>query len=140
MEFLIQNEEKFRTLAETVPCMLWMTDADGTPSYFNRQWCNFCGITMEQAIADWGSTIHPDDQHEATERFLAAVSHRKEFQAEYRLRRYDGQYRDMLATGVPRYDDSGSVVGYVGYVVDISEHKDAKDRLIGYTQSDRTTI
>ncbi|MEM7468603.1 MAG: diguanylate cyclase [Pseudomonadota bacterium] len=124
------QEEIFRTLAENVACMLWMTDPVGNPIFFNRYWLNFCGVSSEEAVGDWGAALHPDDKGRVTDSFVNAVSTRKEFQAEYRLRRHDGQYCSALATGVPRYDDKGQVVGYVGFTVDISEHKDNKDALI----------
>lgn len=130
LKALQSQEEMFRTLAENVPCMLWMTDGLGIPVFFNRHWLSFCGVSSTDAKADWSAVLHPDDCAEVSERFVQAIQAKKEFQAEYRLRRHDGQYRDTLATAVPRYDTRGHVLGYVGFTVDISEHKDNKDALI----------
>ena len=59
----------------------------------------------------------------------AAFEARTGFLVEYRMRRADGAYRWLLATGVPRYGPDGSFAGYVGCDIDITERKDAEDRI-----------
>ena len=48
---------------------------------------------------------------------------------EYRLRRADGVYRWVLASGVPKYAPDGSYTGYVGCDIDITERRNAEDRI-----------
>lgn len=124
-----ESEEMFRDLAENVPCMLWMTDITGAPTYFNRQWLSYTGNSLDDALASWTSTLHPDDAEVAGKRFLEAVASRSEYRVEYRLRRYDGHYRHMLALGMPRYDAKQQAVGYVGVALDITELKDIQYKL-----------
>lgn len=48
---------------------------------------------------------------------------------EYRLRRHDGEYRWLIDTGVPRYTDDNTFLGYIGSCVDITERKQIDDKL-----------
>jgi signal transduction histidine kinase len=48
---------------------------------------------------------------------------------EYRLRRYDGEYRWVLDIGVPRFNADGSFAGYIGSAIDVTEQRSAQDAL-----------
>jgi signal transduction histidine kinase len=49
---------------------------------------------------------------------------------EYRLRRYDGEYRWILDIGVPRFNQDRSFEGYIGIAVDVTECKQAERALL----------
>jgi two-component system, LuxR family, sensor kinase FixL len=116
-----ESEDRFRLLAETAPLMIWMSDPAGRRTYFNRRWLDLTGRSAEEDLADgWIDSVNPDDRKAAHETYEQAVAERKSFTIDYRLRRLDGEDRWILDHGVPRIDDDGVFVGYVGSVIDIT--------------------
>ena len=77
----------------------------------------------------WLDIVHPDDRDRCIATYVPAFEARTPFLLEYRARRADGVYRWLLAHGVPKYDPDGSFAGYLGCDVDITERKDAEDRI-----------
>jgi signal transduction histidine kinase len=77
----------------------------------------------------WAERVHPDDREACVNEYLAAFEARRSFTLEYRLLRRDGIYRWLLDHGIPRYGPDGSFLGYVGSCIDISDRKDAEDKL-----------
>ena len=127
---LRESEERFRTLADATPVLIWGSDAGTRCTYFNKQWLDFTGRTAEQE-AGWGWTegVHPDDLERCWETYASAFDARRPFTMEYRLRRHDGEYRWMLDTGVPRFAPDGSFSGYIGSGIDITDRKRAEEEL-----------
>ncbi|MEP7290628.1 MAG: PAS domain S-box protein [Chloroflexota bacterium] len=121
---LRESEARFRTMADTAPVMIWMSDPDQNGTYYNRQWLEFTGRSLEQEIGNgWLSSVHPDDLQHFTQHYTNAFARHREYETEYRLRRHDGEYRWILDYGVPRYTPDGEYVGYVGSSIDITERK-----------------
>ena len=59
---LSESEERFRTLANTIPALVWMCDAENRCTYFNRGWLEFTGRAVEAELGDgWLDNVHPDD-------------------------------------------------------------------------------
>ena len=124
---LQESEERFRVAADTAPVLIWMSDSTKACDYFNRQWLEFTGRTMEQESGDgWTQGIHPDDLPHYLATYNAAFDARQPFKMEYRLRRFDGEYRWILDDGVPRFAPNGTFVGYIGACMDITDHKNAR--------------
>lgn len=114
---------------DDIPVLIWLSDADYSGTHFNRTWLEFTGRTLEQETSGgWMSGIHPDDLG-AVEAYADALKARAPFQAEYRLRRHDGEWRWMLDSGRPRIASDGSFDGYIGACVDITERKEAEAAL-----------
>jgi PAS domain S-box-containing protein len=125
-----EGEERFRTIANSTRVMIWMAGPDKLRDWFNQPWLDFTGRTMEQELGyGWAEDLHPDD----LERFLAVYDSsfdlRREFSIEYRLRRCDGEFRWILAHGVPRLDAKGGFEGFVGSCIDIDDRKRAEEEL-----------
>lgn len=124
---LREKEERFRTMADTAPVMLWLSDADGLCTFFNRPWLDFTGRTMEQEVGyGWADNVHPNDLRQCMDTYTSSVKARKSFSVEYRLRRYDGEYRWVLDSGVPRYAKGGEFIGFAGSCFDIADRKDVE--------------
>src|SRR5262245_59235951 len=129
-DMLRESEDRFRTMADCAPVLLWMAGTDGKCNYFNKVWLDFTGKTLEQEVGTgWAEEIHPEDFEGAMETYFDAFSARRPFVMEYRLRRRDGEYRWLLDNGVPRYSPSGEFVGYIGSCIDITERVEAGRRL-----------
>lgn len=126
---LRESEERFRTIADTAPILIWMTDEHKKCDFLNKGWLEFTGRTQEELGNRWTESVHPDDLPESTENFINAFDERKEFTMEYRLLRFDGEYRWVSDNGVPRYSPDGTFSGYIGTCSDITDRKNAREEL-----------
>jgi PAS domain S-box-containing protein len=121
-------EERFRRVAHSAPILLWMAGPDRLTSFLNQGWLDFTGRTLDEELGDgWMVGLHPEDVKRCTDTFTEAVALRIPFQLEYRLRRYDGVYRWMLDTGVPRFTEEGEYQGHIGSALDITERKHTEE-------------
>ncbi|HLU48663.1 MAG TPA: GAF domain-containing protein, partial [Planctomycetota bacterium] len=119
-------ETRFRMLADSVPVLLWMSGPQKHRSYFNRQWLEFRGRTLDEEEADgWLEGVHPLDLG-AIEECKRAFAERTAFQAQFRLKRHDGEYRWVIDSGVPRYSPDGSFLGFSGGSIDITDLKESE--------------
>lgn len=125
---LREKEERFRTMADTTPVMLWLSGADGLCNFFNQSWLDFTGRTMEQETGyGWADNVHPDELRRCLDAYVSSLEARKGFTIEYRLRRSDGEYRWVLDSGVPRYTKEGEFIGFAGSCIDIADRKQAEE-------------
>ncbi len=112
--------------------MLWTIRPDATPTldYINSTCAEFTGLPLEKLREEgWLDVVHPDDLDNLVGAYGRAFEARTAFLLEYRLRRVDGAYRWLLATGTPKYAPDGSFAGYVGCDIDITERREAEDRV-----------
>ena len=125
-----ESEERFRLVANTAPVMIWMSDTDGLSTYVNQPCLEFSGKPLEAALGrGWAENLHPEDVGRSWDTYRQALERREPFQIEHRLRRHDGQYRRILASGVPRFKADGSFAGYIGSAIDLSELKQSEEAL-----------
>lgn len=123
---LRESEARFRMLADTTPVLIWMSGPDKQSYYFNKPWFDFTGRTLEQEGGfGWVEGVHPDDQQRCLDLYHTACDARQPFEMEYRLRRFDGEYRWIVDKAVPRFEGE-QFVGYIGSVMDIHERKRAE--------------
>jgi PAS domain S-box-containing protein len=132
---LREGEEHFRTLADATPVLIWGSGTDGRCNYFNKRWLDFTGRAAEEQMGEgWTGGVHPDDLGRCLGTYVSAFEARTPFTMEYRLRRYDGEYRWVLDTGVPRFTPDGAFSGYIGSCLDITDRRRAEEDL---RESDR---
>ena len=123
---LRESESRFRHLADSAPVMVWMATPDGLCSYFNETWLSFTGRSLEQELGNgWTESVHPDDYRACIDTYERAFDARQPFEMEYRLRRFDGEYRWILDFGKPRNDARHAFLGYIGSCIDITDRKRA---------------
>src|SRR5213080_285255 len=121
-EKLRESEARFRTVADAAPVLIWMSGIDKLYTFFNKPWLEFTGRSLEQELGNgWAEGVHPDDLQKCLKIYTEAFDARKAFVMQYRLRRYDGQYRWISDQGVARYDSNGKFSGYIGSCVDITD-------------------
>ena len=127
---LRESERRFRTMADSAPVMIWVTDPTATCTYLNERWYEFTGTTAKQGLGlGWLDAVHPDDRESSGAVFLVANARREAFRLEYRLRRHDGAYRWAIDSGTPRFGPGGEFLGYIGSVIDIDERKTLEEQL-----------
>jgi PAS domain S-box-containing protein len=117
-----ESEERFRSVADTAPVMIWVTGPDKLFTFVNKTWLDFTGRTMEEELGNgWAAGVHPDDLRRSYQIFGSAFDARRNFQLECRLRRSDGAYRSILCSGTPRFAPGGVFAGYIGSDIDITD-------------------
>ncbi len=129
---LRESEERLRLVMDRSPAMLWTIRAYPTPAldYINETCAEFTGVLLEKLREEgWLDFVHPDDLDHVNESYAQAFEAHSGFLVEYRLRRADGVYRWLLAMGMPKYGPDGRFAGYVGCDIDITERKEAEDRV-----------
>ncbi|HEU4341108.1 MAG TPA: PAS domain S-box protein [Candidatus Binatia bacterium] len=127
---LRESEERFRTLADSSPVPIWVTDATGGIEFLNAAYCDFFGVTIEDVRGPkWATLLHPDDVDPYVGAYYDALRERKAFRAEARVRRRDGEWRWVDTRGVPRFSEGGEFLGHVGSSPDVTEMKIAQEAL-----------
>jgi len=128
---IAESELRFRTIADTAPVLIWMSDTEKLITYFNKTWLDFTGRTIEQdAGYGWADIIHPDDVEKCMHVYTGAFEARRQFSIEYRIMHHSGEYWWLLGIGTPRYLPNGDFAGYMGSCVDISQRKEAEKYLV----------
>ncbi len=127
---LLESEQYFRSMADHVPAILWVTNPAGDCTYLNRPWYDYTGQTEADALGfGWLDAVHPDEAPAAGAAFRNANARQGPFRVVYRLRRADGQYRWAIDAATPRFDAAGSYAGLVGVVLDVHEQQVAEQAL-----------
>lgn len=121
---LRDSEQRFRTLADSMPQIVWSNSPSGAAAYFNRRWFDYTSATPEESLGSaWQSFAHPDDQASLLQAWSAALAGGQILDAETRLRGRDGSYRWFIVRNVPHFDEQGAVTGWFGTATDITERK-----------------
>jgi len=95
---------------------------------------------MDRQIGDgWSEGVHPDDLQRCLHTYHQAFDARQAFRMEYRILRFDGVFRWILDTGVPRFGPDGTFEGYIGSCIDINDQKQVEEALRAREQSLRQT-
>jgi PAS domain S-box-containing protein len=129
-EALRESEARFREMADTAPVMIWVAGVDKHYTYFNKQWLDFAGRSIEKELGNgWTERVHPEDYKRCLETYISAFDSREPFTMEYRLRRHDGEHRWVYDVGAPRFTSAGEFHGYIGSSVDITERKESEKAL-----------
>ncbi|GAC1541493.1 MAG: hypothetical protein NVS3B16_05140 [Vulcanimicrobiaceae bacterium] len=97
-----ERDDRFRQIADSIPQLMWVADAQGTVEWVNQRWLEFSGQSALAALADgWRTVIHPDDEERANAQWRAAAERGASFECDFRLRGGDGLYRWFLGRATP---------------------------------------
>jgi PAS domain S-box-containing protein len=122
VEALRQSEQRWRSLTEALPQLVWTSTPDGSCEYFSTQWTQYTGIRQNELLGwGWLRTLHPDDQEPTRGAWTAAVQGPGVYDVEYRVRRFDGEYRWFKTRGVPIRDSEGAIFKWFGTCTDITD-------------------
>jgi diguanylate cyclase (GGDEF)-like protein/PAS domain S-box-containing protein len=135
---LQDTQELFKTVVDTTSSLMWMIDTHENYTFLNQAWLSFTGQTLETGLQEnWRDRIHPEDIPSCIQAYQSALTQCQGFQIEYRLRRFDNQYRLMLNTAVRRYNSQGEFAGFLCSCIDITQRKQMEQQVIQQAKVDR---
>ncbi|MBD0275081.1 MAG: PAS domain-containing protein, partial [Acetobacteraceae bacterium] len=118
---LRQREAQFRTMAESIPQLAWMTDAEGAITWFNKRWFEFTGTTLEETRGwGWREVHHPDHVERVEAGFRRCVEAGEPWEDTFPLRGAGGEWRWFLSRAVPVREEpeegeaEGPITGWFG--------------------------
>jgi PAS domain S-box-containing protein len=127
---LRESEGRFRSIADTMPALLWMSDEIGQCVFVNKRWLDYTGRDFNAVLGHgFAESMHPDFQEKSLRLQREMVAERKSCVDEYQLRGKDGKYRRFLDTSVPRFAADGRYLGHVGVLIDIEERHQLEQQL-----------
>jgi two-component system CheB/CheR fusion protein len=132
----LKNEElqtliqEFRFVTDFMPQMVWATRPDGYHDFYNKQWYDYTGLDYETTKdKGWSLVLHPDDFDRTWKVWRHSLNTGDFYEIEYRMRRYDGEYRWFLGRAIPLKDDAGNILKWFGTCTDIHDQKSISDVL-----------
>ncbi|MAQ75072.1 MAG: hypothetical protein CL613_01915 [Aquimarina sp.] len=127
---LEESEKRFKTIANTAPITIWISDKNKDCLYVNKNWLDYTGSTFEDNLGDkWVQFIHPDDRKQAKESHDIASENKEAYSVEYRVRRFDGTYKWFYNHGVPNFDSDGNFNGFFGSNFDMNDKIEFTNKL-----------
>ncbi|MGE4545390.1 MAG: PAS domain S-box protein [Pedobacter sp.] len=127
---LEESEERFKALAETTPIGIFELSPEGQNTYSNPAWMRMTGLTAEESLGlGWTATIPPEEREGVVKRWQNGRQLQGPWQQERRLLHRNGEMRWVQASAVPLYDSKGNLTRYVGSMVDLTEQKQAMEKL-----------
>lgn len=123
-EALYQSEARFRALVESIPQIVWSTDAQGRHDYFNSRWTEFTGLDPNAVAHDeWQHLVHPDDWPLVARTWEDCLATGVPYDIEYRFRHFSGEYRWLRVMALPLRDREGTIARWYGTSTDIEDQK-----------------
>lgn len=127
---LRESEERFRSVIDTAPVMVWMSGINALAIFFNKPWLEFTGRLIGKELGHgWIESVHPSDRDQCAKDYLEAFHARRPFTFEYRLLHRNKSYRWVFGNGKPRFAADGTFLGYIGSCIDITSRKQAEEKL-----------
>jgi PAS domain S-box-containing protein len=119
--------EEYRTLAESMPILVWTAAPDGALDYGNQVLADYIGAPSTEVYGTgWHKFIFPDDVERLASAWATSIATGAPLEVEYRLRRHDGVYQWFLIRALPMRDSSGAVVKWFGTCTDVDALKTAQ--------------
>ncbi|HVY91399.1 MAG TPA: PAS domain S-box protein [Bryobacteraceae bacterium] len=129
-EALRTSEERFRTLADNMSQLAWITDAAGSVQWYNQRWYEYTGTTFEEMDSrGWQYVHHPDHVERVLENERRSIEQGVAWEETFPLRGKDGTYRWFLTRAVPIRDQAGTIVRWFGTNTDITEQLETERQL-----------
>lgn len=127
---LRQSEEVLRALANSIPQLAWMAQADGAIVWYNERWYEYTGTRPEQ-MSGWGwQSVHdPEVLPLVLQRWNESIRTGNPFDMEFPIRGADGQFRWFLTRVNAVRDRFGHVVRWFGTNTDVDQVKRVQQAL-----------
>ncbi len=127
---LRESEERFRTMANSVPDILFIQRSDGTREYHNQRFYDLTGLSTAEEAGPCGTAVlHPDDRERHRQRWASSGRTGAVFESECRLRMADGGYRWFVVRAFPVRGADGTIRRWMGSASDIDDRKRVEQAL-----------
>jgi len=124
------GERKYKTLANAVDGVLFVTDANGSCEFVNDRFAEITGITFDDSLGfGWTKALHADDVEATIAKWESSIASEQSYQHEYRLRTKDGSYRWFMIKANPLCDEDGKITHWFGFAVDFEDRKRLEGKL-----------
>jgi diguanylate cyclase (GGDEF)-like protein/PAS domain S-box-containing protein len=135
------GEERFRTMANSIPQLAWMADEKGSIFWYNERWFDYTGTTLQE-MAGWGwqKVHHPDRVRGVVDKISHCFQTGEIWEDTFPIRGRDGNYREFLSRAVPIRDPSGKVWRWFGTNTDITERQAMEDALFAEKERAQVTL
>jgi PAS domain S-box-containing protein len=130
-EALRASEEKYRTLCNNIPGMVYRARADWSTEIVSK--CeDICGYSAEQlgqGTVNWLDVVHPDDKDKVLEAGSGLTEGPTTISQEYRIIAKDGAIRWVADDKSSYFSEDGLFKGVDGVVFDVTERKQTTEQL-----------
>ena len=135
------SEQRFRHIFEHSPAMAYLTDVDGVILDMNVAGARMLGYDSPEDLLGIKSSVHVYADSHDRERFREIIEQTGSVQDfETRFRRKDGTVIDVRITATVRKNKKGGVAGYEGFVIDVTDRKQAERALQDSEEKYRTVV
>lgn len=128
-----ESNERFQLVARATDDSIWDLNLLTGELWWSEAYETRYGYPRnaeESTIAAWRSHLHPDDGPRVEASLRNAISHGpRHWSEEYRFRRADGTYAEVLDRGQILHDADGHPARMIGSMLDITERKQAERRV-----------
>lgn len=125
-----ESEENFRQLAELMPQKISQADASGHVFFYNQNWLNYSGLSIEILKNEgWKKIMHPDEVGDITKRWQHSLKTGIDFEMEIRLLDKNGDYKWHLSRAIAIKHDSGNIVWWLGAATEIQKQVEQRTEL-----------
>ncbi|AWK88791.1 hybrid sensor histidine kinase/response regulator [Azospirillum thermophilum] len=127
---LKDSEQRFRTLADSIPQLAWMARPDGAIFWYNRRWYEYTGSTFEEMRGwGWRSVHHPDHIERVVARFQYSLETGEPWEDTFPMRGRNGEWRRFLSRALPVRDERGNIILWFGTNTDVTEQFEVEEAL-----------
>lgn len=121
---LREIEQRFYEMADHSPVMIWESGPDGRVHFLNKYWLEFTGRKFQEQVGNgWAEQLHPDDLQTYLDAFQKALIGRSSFSLDHHLKNAAGEFRWVMNSGVPRFNEQNDFLGFRGSCADITDRK-----------------
>ncbi len=136
-----KSEERFRAMADNIPNLAWMANADGWIYWYNKKWYDYTGTTPEQMEGwGWQSVHHPAELPHVLEGWRASIKNGEAFEMVFPIKGANGKFKQFLTRVLPVKDESGQIHQWFGSNTDITQQLLAEKAIKESEQNLRNVI
>ncbi|HTG48235.1 MAG TPA: PAS domain-containing protein [Actinomycetota bacterium] len=149
-ERLREAERRYRSMVEAIPAITYIDQPNGGPAgagadvtFLSPQIEQVLGYPVARFMEDpsfWFSLIHPDDLQRLQGDSTFSVDDVAPFDQTYRMRQADGRWVWVHDTSTAVFGDEGQLAYFQGFMVDVTEGKEAEEQLREAEETFRTIV